>query len=561
MTSFNFDSSFGVGTKGQIVTVLPEKAEIVIVGAGPVGMTLACLLGRYGVDTLVLDKEMEIFPLPRAIGTDNDGLRVLQAAGLARDAFDYIAMPRLEMHSPYLGKIMDTPLAGHKNSFPTLAMFFQPDMEAAIHETAARCKTVKLMRGFAATGAVETDNGVCVSIEDRNGNGVGTVDCRYLVAADGAHSLFRKLIGQDFTGKDYAEDWLIVDVIGRDPKKHGPRIDHVMFGCNPERPYPYMPAPGNRERWEFKIRKTEDRDSFLDDEKIKDLLLEWYPNRDAQIERKAIYHFQARTAGAFQKGRILLAGDAAHVTPPFAGQGLVSGHRDVFNLAWKLAWVVRGRANHSILSSYTDERRPHAMATTGLARFIGSIVMPPSKLKAIIVHALIKAVPHIPIVNKRMAGAEMKPKGQFKKGLFLKKQKGSLLAPGSVFPQVRVYDDEDRPTWSDDIAQGKVRLIGFGADPFDHLSDQARAELAAIGGEAVQICYGSQRFHRGGYDNVYEDVDGLLMPQLVPVDWCALVRPDQVVIADGPITDINQIVHNAHSLFLQSTEATERTQS
>ncbi|MEN8722093.1 MAG: FAD-dependent monooxygenase [Alphaproteobacteria bacterium] len=527
---------------------LPSHADVVIVGAGPVGMTIACLLGRYGVDTLVLDKELDILRHPRAIGTDNDGLRVLQNAGLPRDAFELIAMPRLEMHSPFSGQIMDTALAGHINSHPTLAMFFQPDMEEAIHKTAATYDSVKLLRGMSASDAVEDKDGLTVTLADRDG-AAHTVRCRYLVAADGANSHFRKLIGQSFEGKDYAEDWLIVDVQGRDPEKHGPGIDHVMFGCDPARPYPHMPAPGNRERWEFKIRKDEDNDHFLKDDTIRELLLPWYPDGDAQIERKAVYRFQARAVDCFHKGRILLAGDAAHVTPPFAGQGLVSGHRDALNLAWKLAWVLKGKADPAILSSYDSERRPHALATTNLARFIGSIVMPRNKFMAIIIHTLMKYAPRIPVLRKRVGGVEMKPKNQFRHGLFLKKRKDTLLPPGSQFPQLRLFDKDGTPLWSDDIAMGKVRLIGFGVDPAAHLSDDGKNALAALDGEALQICYGSQVFHRATHDRVYEDLDGLAMPQTAPVGWCALVRPDQVVIADGPVETATQMVSDAHQLF------------
>ncbi len=527
---------------------LPTRTDVVIVGAGPVGMTIACLLGRYGIDTLVLDREMDILRHPRAIGTDNDGLRVLQHAGLARDAFELIAMPRLEMHSPFAGQILHAPLAGHINSFPTLAMFFQPDMEEAIHNTAATYDSVSLVRGMKAIDAVETADGLSVQLEDRDG-ATHTVGCQYLVAADGANSHFRKLIGQSFEGKDYAEDWLIVDVQGRDPEKHGPAIDHVMFGCDPARPYPYMPAPGNRERWEFKIQKGEDNDHFLKDETIRELLLPWYPDGDAQIERKAVYRFQARAVECFHKGRVMLAGDAAHVTPPFAGQGLVSGHRDALNLAWKLAWVIKGKADPAILQSYDSERRPHALATTNLARFIGSIVMPRNKLMAIIIHTLMKYAPKIPILRKRVGGVEMKPKNRFRHGLFLKRRDDTILPPGSQFPQLRLFDQQNNPVWSDDIDMGKVRLIGFGVDPADHLSDAAKQALDDLNGVSMQICYGSQVLHRATHARVYDDHDGLAMPQTAPVGWCVLLRPDQVVIADGPVETATDMVTKAQQLF------------
>ncbi|CAE7487025.1 mhpA [Symbiodinium microadriaticum] len=554
MTSLNFDkNSDEVQGKADqsAIADLPPFTDVLIAGAGPVGMTLANLLARHGINVVVLDRELDILRHPRAIGTDNDGLRVLQAAGLARDAFDHIAMPRLEMHAPHLGKVMDAPLAGHIDGFPALAMFYQPDMEEALHAHASGQSRIQLYRGVEVETAEEEGEGVTVSVKDRNG-ATGKITCQYLAACDGANSRIRDLIGQAFTGRDYAEDWLIVDVIGRDVETKGPGIDHVMFYCNPHRPYPHLPAPGNRERWEFKLKKHEDREYFLRDDVIRDLIREWYPDGDAKVERKAIYRFQARAAKQFSKGRIFLVGDAAHVTPPFAGQGLVSGKRDAINLAWKLAWVVKGLASPKILESYDSERRPHVVATTNLARFIGSIVMPRNTLIEIVVHSLIKLSHITPIINKRMGGLEMKPKNRFKKGLFLKKRRTNKLLPGVQFPQFKLIHKDGRTSWSDDIAPGQLRLIGFGDDPADHLSAEARSALEAMGGVPVQICYGGQVYHRNDHDLCWEDETGNAISGVAPAGWCALVRPDQVVISDGPISDVNDLVLAAHDLLAKT---------
>lgn len=533
------------------MTQLANTTEVLIVGAGPVGMTVANLLARYGVEVLVIDRAQAILEHPRAIGTDNDGLRVLQAAGLARDAFDLIPMPRLEMLAPYMGMVLKAPLAGCINSFPGLAMFYQPDMERALHARAETRDLITLCRGIEFVGADQGADGVTVQVKDAEGISQ-EITCQYVVGADGANSRLRELIGQSFTGRDYAEDWLIVDAIGRNAQTHGPSIDHVMFYCNPARPYPHMPAPGGRERWEFKLKKGEDRDHFLKDETIKGLLSEWYPNGDADIERKAIYRFQARTAKKFSEGRIFLVGDAAHVTPPFAGQGLVSGHRDALNLAWKLAWVVKGNASPKLLESYTQERRPHVIATTRLARFIGSIVMPRNTALQIIIHSFIKGIRKVPFIHKRMDGVEMKPNNFFKKGFFLKDSPHAKLKAGGQFPQFKLVHKDGRECWSDDVAPGKLRLIGFGVDPMEHLTDANRTALKQMGGEAVQICYGGQVFHRKDHNLCWEDETGNAIPRIAIDGWCALVRPDQVIIADGPIEDANDIMARAKSLFAGS---------
>lgn len=539
------DTNLPVG--GQAVS-LPRQTDILIAGAGPVGMTLACLLGRMGVHTLVLDKAPDILRHPRAIGTDNDGLRVCQAAGLARDAFECIPLPRLEMHSDIMGKILEGNLAGAINGFPGLAMFYQPDMEEAFRDQAATYPSVTVVRGVEVLGADQSEHGASVQVRMADGE-EASVACQYVAAADGANSLFRDLIGQSFTGKDYAEDWLIVDVIGRDEEKQGPRIDHVMFGCNPHRPYPHMPAPGGRERWEFKLQKGEDPDHFMKDETIRSLLKEWYPNEDAQIERKAIYKFRARTANCFYKDRIFLLGDAAHVTPPFAGQGLVSGMRDAFNLAWRFAYVVQGKAGPGVLASYDTERRPHVIATTGLARFLGSIVMPKNKFVEVVVHSLIKFSNKIAFIHKRMGGLEMKPKNAFRHGLFLKPQPKSQVRPGSQLPQFQLAHKDGRRIWSDDAGQGAVRLIGFGCDPYEFLNEEDLARLRSIGGEVMQVCYGGQVFHRSDHANCWEDETGQAVSGTAEAGWCALVRPDQVVLADGPVAEAPNLIAETVALF------------
>lgn len=527
---------------------LPDSTDIVIVGAGPVGMTVANLLANYGVKTLVLDRAQAILEHPRAIGTDNDGLRVLQAAGLARDAFELIPMARLEMLAPRMGMVLQAPLAGCINSFPALAMFYQPDMERALQSKAEVQDLIIVCRGVEFVSASQDEDGAVVEVKDDAG-ALKEIACQYVVGADGANSQLREQIGQTFTGRDYGEDWLIVDAIGREAHTHGATIDHVMFYCDPKRPYPHMPAPGGRERWEFKLKKGEDRDHFLQDDVIKDLLKEWYPKGDAQIERKAIYRFQARAAKKFSEGRVFLVGDAAHVMPPFAGQGLVSGQRDAYNLAWKLAWVVKGFAGPHLLETYSQERRPHVVATTRLARFIGSIVMPRNATAQILIHSLIKTIRKVPFIHKRMDGVEMKPNNIFKKGFFLKRAGHGKLQPGAQFPQMRLVHKDGRQCWSDDLAQGQLRMIGFGVDPDVHLSSEALTALQALGGVSVQICYGGQVFHRTDHALCWEDQDGNAIPAIANDGWCALVRPDQVVVAAGPIENATQIIADAQNLF------------
>ncbi|MDH6147657.1 2-polyprenyl-6-methoxyphenol hydroxylase-like FAD-dependent oxidoreductase [Paraburkholderia sp. WSM4179] len=207
----------------------------------------------------------------------------------------------------------------------------------------------------------------------------------YLVGVDGASSLVRRLIGQEFKGRTFAEDWLIVDA------RHAPcPVDHVEFICDHRRATPHRVAPGGRERWEFMLRPGEHHEDTESETRIRELLSPWGNVDDMIIGRKSVYRFHARTVDAFSNGRMFLAGDAAHITPPFVGQGLAAGLRDAANLCWKLAWVVQGRADPRILIAMTRSGAPHAKAMINLAKFMGKLVMPRSGAVALLTHRLMR---------------------------------------------------------------------------------------------------------------------------------------------------------------------------
>ncbi|MCS6474488.1 FAD-dependent monooxygenase, partial [Burkholderia thailandensis] len=182
---------------------------------------------------------------------------------------------------------------------------------------------------------------------------------------------------------------------------------------------PHMTAPGGRERWEFMLRSSETRDEMESDVRIRELLAPWGGIDDMVIERKAVYRFHARTVDAFGNGRVFLAGDAAHITPPCVGQGLVAGLRDAANLSWKLAWVVKGHAAPRILDSYDQERRPHVKAMIGIAKLMGRLVMPRNAGVAMFTHGLMRLSRVVPPLKNHFDELGSKPKNAFRKGLFV----------------------------------------------------------------------------------------------------------------------------------------------
>ena len=275
---------------------LPAAVDVLVVGLGPVGAAIGNLLGLYGVRALLVDKSTELFMAPRAIALDNEALRVLQLAGLAEDDFDKIAIPFVRMISPSLGEFGRINTLGEKDGHPKLVTFYQPQLEAVLRKHLERHATIQTALGVALTELKEMGGGVVATL-DLGAGEMASVTARYVIGADGASSLVRQLIGQQFEGETYGEDWLVVDA-----KAPSRAIDHIEFTCDYRRPVPHMPAPGGRERWEFMLRPGETRPQMENEATVASLLAPWGRASQMGIERKAVYRFHARTAGAFNKG-------------------------------------------------------------------------------------------------------------------------------------------------------------------------------------------------------------------------------------------------------------------
>jgi len=522
---------------------LPASTEVLIVGAGPVGMTLANLLGRYGVGALIIDKATEILTHPRAIALDNEALRILQLAGLAEDAFAKVAIANVRMHSPYVGEFARANTAGSLDGHPKLVNFYQPQLEQALHQQVQDYPHIQLARATELLGFVEQDDGIVAELQALGGSRQ-YVRARYLVGADGASSLVRQQLGLGFKGDSYAEDWLIVDAQGVPAP-----IDHIEFLCNPRRPTPHMVAPGGRERWEFMLQAGETREQMLHPEKIRELLAPWLQPGQGQIERTAVYRFHARVVERFQQGRAFLIGDAAHITPPFVGQGLCAGLRDAANLGWKLAWVLQGRADARILDSYDRERRPHASSMIRLAKYMGKLVMPRNAPTALLVHGLMRLLRLFPPTRALFEELKIKPQNRFRHGLFVAGSSRTRLVRGSHFPQALLRHADGRHLLSDEVLGPRLSLVGFGIDPHGLLDAAALASWHAAGGHCVQFCHRGQSLHRDNAAHVWEDLGGQLLPDLAPFGWLAVVRPDRTLVSDGPAADAVRLLRESLALL------------
>ncbi len=521
---------------------IPPDTDVLVVGFGPVGAAIANLLGRFGVRTLVVDKDKEIFMSPRAIALDNEALRILQMAGIEDGDFDKVAIPYVRMVSPQLGEFGRINSLGQIDGHPKLVTFYQPQLEAALRRRALEHGGVRTALGVSLASFVDRDDAVIATLDTGDGR-TASVRTRYLIGADGASSLVRQLIGQEFKGRTYAQDWLIVDAHGAERT-----IDHIEFICDYRRPVPHMTAPGGRERWEFMLRPGETRAEMEGDAKIRDLLAPWGGPAAMTIERKAVYRFHARTAKAFSKGRVFLAGDAAHITPPFAGQGLVAGLRDAANLSWKIAWVLQGRASPKILDSYDEERRPHAKAMIEMAKFMGRLIMPQSAAAALLTHGALRLTRLTAAMRRHFDELGIKPKNVFARGLFAPKRSGAKLVRGGALPQGWVRGLDGTVRRSDEALVPALTLVGFGCDPAESVDAACLAAFQACGGRVVQFLRRGQTqpLHR---ERCWEDLDGTFLPGAAPLGWVAVVRPDRTVLHDGPAREADRLVRESLALL------------
>jgi 3-(3-hydroxy-phenyl)propionate hydroxylase len=520
---------------------LPDSVEVVVVGFGPVGATIANLLGQYGVRTLVVDRATDILMMPRAIALDNEALRILQLAGLGAGAFDTVAIPFVRMRSPYIGEFAQLNTAGVLDGHPKLVTFYQPDLEAVLRRRVREYPHVITRLGMELVDFLDEGASVRIDLRDSDGN-LATTHARYMIGADGASSAVRRRIGMEFDGHTYAEDWLIVDA--RNVEK---TIDHVEFLCDPRRPTPHMVAPGNRVRWEFMLHPGERREEMERIERIRALLAPWGRPEEMEVERHAVYRFHARTVDCFQKGNVFLAGDAAHLTPPFIGQGLCAGLRDAANLCWKLAWVLRGCAGAAILGSYDVERRPHAKAMIDLARMMGRLVMPRNVMTAILLHGLVWLLRQIRFGRALLDELKIKPRNRFRAGLFVANHVGRLES-GDMFPQAWLRRDGREIKLSDDLFGVRLILVGFGRDPEEFLDPDSLGAWRNAGGHCVQLCHAGQQLHRNNRE-AWEDFTGRIVPETAPVGSAAIVRPDRTVLHVGAVSESSRLVREALALI------------
>jgi 3-(3-hydroxy-phenyl)propionate hydroxylase len=352
-----------------------ENFDVVIVGRGPVGSTLANLLGLCGIRTLVLEREAKAYHLPRAVHFDDECMRVFQTIGLAETILPHLTLsPGMRFVDAEGRLLLDWPRTREPTAmgWNLSYRFHQPDLEDILNNGLERWPHVEL-RNRCDVFALEQDrNGARVRYEDLGTGRLVEVPCAYVVGCDGARSLVRRFIGSALEDLGFHERWLVLDLL---LKRERPDLgDFSVQHCNPQRPATYIRGTGHRRRWEIAVHPDEDAVEIAQPARVWELLSPWLEPEEAVIERAAVYTFHSAVARQWRSGRLLLAGDSAHQTPPFLGQGMCAGIRDAANLAWKLAYAVAGKATPDLLDTYQSERAPHVREFIELAIRLGGLI-------------------------------------------------------------------------------------------------------------------------------------------------------------------------------------------
>lgn len=390
-----------------------DRYDAIVVGAGPIGLTVANLLGIFGVRTLLVERNQTTVQEPRAVSIDDEALRTMEAMGVVDTVLDGVVPGYGSRYLTADGRCFLTVLPqGRPYGYPRRNAFRQPRLEADLRRALGRFDRVETAFGATLTSVSQTHSAVTAVIEQ--GGMSRTVTCGYLVAADGGRSEIRKALGIPMEGRTQPERWLIVDL------ERSPVSDpNTIVFCDSRRPCIALPGPDLTRRFEFKLRPNEPDEEAMQPSFIADLLASHGAHPDSQIVRTVVYTFHALIAGRWSDGRIFLAGDAAHLTPPFAGQGMNSGIRDAHNLAWKLAWVIKGRASPRLLATYEQERRPHVGQMIDLALTMGRVMGPRNRLDAWLVQSAFTLAGVFPRIKRYFGEMRFRPKPRLREGFML----------------------------------------------------------------------------------------------------------------------------------------------
>ncbi len=496
--------------------------DVIIVGGGPVGLTLANLLGGRELRVLLLEQQTELPDQPRAVSLDDESLRIWQQCGLIDAILPFVAQgeegDRVFTYRSHDGKpIFSLRQQGRPYGYARGNVFLYHRVLEVLLAGLERFPLVDYRPGVEVTGFEHKQTAVLVGARDRMAR-EQYYSGAYLVGCDGGRSRVRTQLGIPLEGMAYQESWLIVDTFAPSSAAR-PLSEGVEVWCDARCPTATIPLPGGYRRWEFLLRNGAERyaEQNLSAAAVLELIARRKPVGDAAVVRSLVHTYKARVAGSYRCGNIFLAGDAAHLSPPFAGQGMATGLRDAANLAWKLAHVRRGRAAVALLDGYEQERRPHQIRMLRLARRMGRMMMPRTQLQAVLIRWFFAFAGKLPAIRRLMEIRGQNVTPVYAAG-------NAAGKAGQLLPQPRLADG----TLMDELLGADYTLISFAVVPERALAAPERRAWEARGLAFLQLQ------PKGRTADAYRVFD----------DWlggCArrvlIVRPDRFICEDHVVAD------------------------
>jgi 3-(3-hydroxy-phenyl)propionate hydroxylase len=449
--------------KGRTVTD-QMTYDVAVVGYGPVGVTAANLLGQMGLNVLVVERDPNIYTRARAISTDEEVLRIWQQVGLA----DRLSADMQPGNGANFVDADGVPFVrllpvSRGNGHPPQQFIYQPALEKVLREGVDRLANVSVLLQHECLRVVQNRDHVELMLADLTLDEFRRIRASYVIAADGGSSVIRGQLGIGFSGRTYAERWIVIDT---KVLTEWPGHDRLRFHCNPARPTVDCPTPLGHHRWEFPVRDEEDEKDLLGEEAIWEVLRgQGITPENVKILGFACYSHHVRFAERWRVGRVFLAGDAAHAMPPWIGQGMAAGVRDVANLCWKLAAVLRGSLPESVLDSYQAERLPHVKEVTNRAVKTGNLIIQRNRWRAAARNHFFRTASKVPGFTTWLRQHRWLPDARYQKGLLAHNRN---CAVGWQIPQPWVVNEKGDTVRLDDVIGGRWTVLHLGPAPDVH---------------------------------------------------------------------------------------------
>jgi 3-(3-hydroxy-phenyl)propionate hydroxylase len=514
------------------VTRATARYDVAVIGAGPTGLTVAGILAMHGHRVAILEARPELIDYPRGVGIDDETLRTFQAMGVVDEVRRHIVPNQIIIYVDKNGAElarMAPKLAPY--GWPRRNGFIQPLVDAALLEHLQKFDNVDILWSHEATSLV--DNGDSVTIEATSPAGPGVVNAAYLVGCDGGRSVTRKLLDIAFPGMSSSTSWVVVDL-----KDDPVGTPNCYVGCDPNRPYISIGLPHSIRRFEFMLLPGDSQHMDEDPVQLRRLMAEFIPlETEVEILRARVYTHHARVASSFVHGRVLLAGDAAHLMPVWQGQGYNTGNRDAANLGWKLDYVLRGLAGPGLLTTYDTERRPHAKAMVELSNATGRFLSPTNKLVAGARDVAAKGLGRlVPALRDFVTEMRFKPMPTYTDGAVYVDRDSRAVA-GRLFIQPEVVTANGQQMRLDDVIGHRFAVLQWDNDPRRALDDETLERLRALDTRFVTVrSAGVPRneitFDAGAEHVEVVDVDSRLRAWFDEHQTTVVfMRPDRIVAA------------------------------